>query len=62
MLVASQTLWLLPVLDARVETYLSGEVPPASALHNVYVVVEGLKLLILAGVAILSLRRYPTTT
>ncbi len=56
-LVASQTMWLLPALDARVEIYLSGEVPPASALHNIYVVVEGLKLLILAGIAILSLRR-----
>jgi hypothetical protein len=52
-----QTVWLLPALDARVEIYLSGAVPPASALHTVYVVGEGLKLLILAGIALLSLRR-----
>lgn len=57
--VVLQRLWLLPQLDARVDFILQGAVPPASRLHDVYVVVEVVKLgvlCVLAGTAIASLR------
>jgi hypothetical protein len=54
-LVAAQTLWLLPGLDARVDTIIAGGTPPESNLHLVYVLVEGIKLLILFALAILNL-------
>lgn len=52
-----QSVWLLPALDARVETYLAGEVPPDSMLHMFYVAAEGAKLLALIFISTLSLRR-----
>jgi hypothetical protein len=42
--VAVQTLWLLPVLDARVEVLLAGETPQPAPYHLVYIVLEGIKL------------------
>lgn len=50
-LVLSQTLWLLPVLDARVEIILQGGTPSPSSLHRVYIVVDLLKLVLLGTVA-----------
>jgi|SRR5690606_4537027 len=47
--VALQALWLLPTLDARVEMIIQGGMPPPSALHDVYVVVEATKLAALVG-------------
>jgi hypothetical protein len=44
-IVALQTLWLLPALDARALVYISGSTPPPSHLHLVYIVVEALKLM-----------------
>jgi hypothetical protein len=55
--VAVQVLWLLPVLDARVEIILGGGTPPRSVLHSVYVGVELAKLAVLAAVAWLALSR-----
>jgi hypothetical protein len=48
--VLTQTLWLLPALDARAEKIMAGDagVPP-SAAHPVYVGLEILKILILIG-------------
>ncbi|NEN22603.1 hypothetical protein G3O08_03675 [Cryomorpha ignava] len=43
-LLAIQSFWLLPVLDTRAETYLSGEIPPASNLHFYYVGMEFIKV------------------
>lgn len=54
-LVAAQTLWLLPALDARVQIIMEGGVPPESNLHLLYVVAEGVKLLILAGLGAFNL-------
>ena len=39
-----QTFWLLPVLDARAEIYLTGGTPPHSVLHFYYVGMELLKV------------------
>ena len=44
-----QTLFLLPLLDARVELILNGEVPPPAAWHIVYIVIEASKIILLAG-------------
>jgi hypothetical protein len=46
-LVAAETLWLLPSLDARVQILLQGGVPPGSSLHRIYIAMEGLKVAIL---------------
>lgn len=46
---------LLPPLDARVETIIQGGMPPPSVLHDVYVVVEAVKLGALVGAAWLGM-------
>lgn len=53
--VALQGLWLLPVLDARVEAIIQGGTPPPSALHDVYVLLEAAKLGALVGAAWLGI-------
>jgi hypothetical protein len=55
LIVALQTVWLLPLLDARVELILDGQMPPRAPYHIVYVILELLKLICLtaAGVACL---------
>lgn len=46
-LVGLQFLWLLPVLDARVEVILQGGTPERSMLHSLYIGVEATKLALL---------------
>ena len=51
-IVALQTLWLLPALDARALVYIGGGTPPPSNLHFAYVALEAAKvigLLVLGG-------------
>ena len=55
--VAVQALWLLPTLDARVETILQGGVPPASGLHVIYIWLDALKAALLVGAAFAGFRR-----
>jgi hypothetical protein len=43
-IVALQTLWLLPALDARALVYMGGGTPPPSRLHLVYVALEAAKV------------------
>jgi hypothetical protein len=43
-IVALQTLWLLPALDARALLYISGSTPLPSQLHHLYVAAEAIKL------------------
>ena len=50
-LVALELVWLLPMLDARVELILQGGDPPPSVAHSLYVAVDAAKLLLLAGIA-----------
>jgi hypothetical protein len=42
--VAVQALWLLPLLDERVEIILAGGTPPPAAYHIAYVILEAVKL------------------
>jgi len=42
-----QTLWLLPVLDARAAALLAGAQPARSSHHLLFVVLESMKLLAL---------------
>lgn len=55
-IVALQTVWLLPVLDARVGMILSGQTPPPASYHLIYVVLEVIKLifLLVGGMACLQ--------
>ena len=56
LVVALQTAWLLPVLDARVGIILAGQTPPRSApYHLVYIVLEALKLICLVAAAMACL-------
>lgn len=55
-ILAIQSFWLLPALDARVDIYMAGQVPPPSPLHTLYAASEGVKLLVLALIAAFSLR------
>ena len=42
-----ETVWLLPVLDARAELVIAGNTPPFSGMHIVYIVFDALKLIAL---------------
>jgi hypothetical protein len=55
--VAVEAAWLLPALDQRVGMIIAGEPPAASSLHNIYIVVEGVKLLALLVVGFVTGRR-----
>lgn len=59
LVVVTQSLWLLPVLDARVEIILQGGTPPASGLHRLYIVADVLKLALLGVIAWLASRPPP---
>jgi hypothetical protein len=52
-----QSLWLLPVLDARAEMIIQGETPPRAPWHTLYIALEILKLLSLLVVGWLALWR-----
>jgi hypothetical protein len=53
-----ETVWLLPVLDARAELVLAGTVPPFSNMHLVYIAFDAAKLLLLFTLGIATSRRY----
>lgn len=55
-IVALQSVWLLPVLDARVQTLLAGGNPPAAPYHVLYIGLECVKLVALLAAGVLSLR------
>lgn len=54
-IVAGQFFWLLPLLDARVEVILQGDVPPPSSLHITYIFAEVAKLAALLALATYAL-------
>jgi hypothetical protein len=54
-----QSLWLLPVLDARVTLILQGQTPPPAPYHWLYVASEVVKLIGLLGCGALCLRGAP---
>lgn len=56
-IVVVQALWLLPILDARVDAVIAGTSLSPSHHHMLYAVAEGVKLLLLCAVALMSLYR-----
>ncbi len=52
-----ETVWLLPVLDARAEMVIAGTAPPFSSAHIVYIVFDATKLISLAVLGIGTTRR-----
>jgi uncharacterized membrane protein len=51
-ILAADTWWLLPMLDARVESIMRGRWPAPSFLHHVYIGLDVAKLMLLAGVCV----------
>lgn len=56
LILAVETLWLLPVLDARAEQVINGTVTPYSAMHLVYIVLDGVKIIVLLVLGIVTVR------
>ncbi len=56
-IVAVQTYWLLPVLDARIETVIAGRSLPPSSHHMLYAGLEVCKAVGLAILGLVSLYR-----
>ncbi|WP_190300518.1 hypothetical protein [Rufibacter hautae] len=61
LVMALQTLWLLPALDARALQIIAGQVPTPSNLHHVYVGLEVFKLGMLLGTASAVFRQRTVT-
>jgi len=57
LIVGAETAWLLPVLDLRVGTIIAGRQPDSSSLHDLYIVLETAKLLLLLVVTFVVARR-----
>jgi len=60
--VAVETLWLLPLLDRRVGQIIAGVDPVSSNHHNLYIMLDSIKLLALAIVAGVMVRRLARTS
>ena len=59
LVVLLQSVWLLPVLDARVSIILAGETPPRAPYHLIYVALELAKLSALISAGAIALRSMP---
>jgi hypothetical protein len=55
LIVAVQSLWLLPLLEARVDRLLAGETLPPAPWHRLYGILEMLKLVALLALAVMGL-------
>lgn len=53
---AAETFLVRPILDARVLDIIAGRSVPPSVLHNAYIALEALKLLLILAAAIASAR------
>lgn len=62
LIVALQSLWLLPALDVRADQLLRGETPPAGPWHGLYVGSEVTKLAVLLLIAWRASRRFAATS
>jgi hypothetical protein len=56
-----ETVWLLPVLDARAVEVIAGTASPFSRMHLVYIGFDALKLILLLILGIASARNYLST-
>jgi hypothetical protein len=52
-----ETVWLLPLLDARAELVIAGTAPPFSNSHIIYIVFDAIKLIVLLVLGIATARR-----
>lgn len=52
-----ETLWLLPVLDARAEEVINGTAAPFSRMHFIYIALDAIKLILLLGLGIIVTKR-----
>lgn len=57
----TEQLWLLPVLDARVEAIIAGIPTPADWRHFLYIAIETIKIIVLAVLSIYLLRKLTMT-
>lgn len=55
-LLLAQALWLLPVLDARLEAVIAGAPAPPSSHHMIYIATEAAKALFLLGLSLAAFR------
>jgi hypothetical protein len=53
----AQTFWLIPLLIERIDLITSGQAPPASATHFVYIAFEAAKILLLLTLSVLLNRQ-----
>ena len=58
LLLILETVWLLPVLDARAVLVISGEAAPFSNLHLVYIAFDAIKLVLLFALGASLARNY----
>lgn len=56
-IIATETLWLLPLLDERVGMIIAGQAPTPSGHHLLYIWLEGIKALALATIAAVGARQ-----
>ena len=54
----AQTVLLFTMLDQRTEAILRGEEVPKAIYHGVYIVLDGVKLLLLIGLAAMQIRHF----
>lgn len=57
-ILATQTIWLLPALDARAELHITGQYVAPSNLHIYYVIAEFVKVIALAIFGIKLFKKY----
>lgn len=55
-IVLTETLWLLPMLDARVAVVMAGGMLEPAGYHNFYIGLEGLKAFALLGLGVHAFR------
>ena len=53
-----ETVWLLPVLDARAELVITGAEPPFSRMHLIYIAFDAIKVIALMTLGIATVRHY----
>lgn len=53
---ALETFWLRPILDARLLLIMGGQPVPASRLHGLYIGLEALKLILILAAGVLTNR------
>jgi len=58
LLLLLESVWLLPVLDARAELVITGAEPPFSQMHLIYIAFDAIKVIALMTLGIATLQHY----